>query len=233
MPVADVKKPVAKSSVGGRRRESIRIGRALTRAHNPPRLCGADAKYRRGRPLRGNVEIQQTAGSGRDYAQGNATGKTIWRDVVTVVAGEAVAPIVERMAKLASARNGLERRAVCLKAEVATPYRYWFGFGARSILDRTAVAAGYPINPAIRAPEQTVQKALDILGAEAAEHHLLDIGNSVARGILGIENVRSNGDEHAVVVGNNSGRPRKPAQEDRPSVELAIAVAVFETADAA
>ena len=66
-----------------------------------------------------------------------------------------------------------------------------------------------------------------------AEHHLLDVGHAVAVGILGVDNVRSDGDEHAAVVGNNSGRPRKPAEKDRPRVEPAVAIAVFETADVA
>ena len=78
MPVAEVKKPVANSSVGGRRRDEHRIGGSLTGADDPPGLGWADPKHRCGGPLGGDVEDDRRWNQGR-VALEVMRGKTIWR----------------------------------------------------------------------------------------------------------------------------------------------------------
>ena len=118
-PVAEVKKPDAKSSVGGSRFAHLGVGRALAGADDPPGLGLADPEHRRRRALGGDVERGPPGATERGVALEIARGQDDLPDVVAVAAGEPVPPVVERVPELAAARDRLERRAVGLEPEVA------------------------------------------------------------------------------------------------------------------
>ena len=216
-----------------RRRQTARkhgIGRALTRTDDPPRFRRTDPKHRRGRPLGGDVE---------DHRRGNQGGiafqvmrrQNDLADMIAVVAGEAMSPIVKAMAELPASRDRLKSGTVRLETKVAPTNGDRLGLGPRTVVDRPTVTAGHAIDPTVRTPEQPVEQSLDIFGPEPREHHLLDVGNPVAIDVLGIEDVRRDRDEYAPIVRNNPGRPGKPVHEDGPRFESAVAIAIYQPAD--
>ena len=208
------------------------IGRTLAGPDDPPGLGRADPVDRRGGPFGRDVG-EHRRGRERRVPLQVAGGEEDLADMVAVVAGEAVSPVVEAVAELTAARGRLEARAVGLEAEVAATDRDGLVVRPRRVADVAAVAPRDAVNPAVEAPLEAVHERLDVLGPEAGEDDLLLVGHPVAVGVAGVQDVRGHRDEDPSVVGQHARRPRQVVDEDRAPLVDAVAVAVFEPADVA
>ena len=93
-----------------------------------------------------------------------------------------------------------------------------------------AVAA---VEPAVRAPDEGVERLVRVLVGPAVEQDLrLAVGHVVAVAIGNEQQVRRRADPHAAEADFQAAHQVQPLGEHRALVELAVAVGVFEDQDA-
>ena len=93
------------------------------------------------------------------------------------------------------------------------------------------------VNAVVQSPGQAVHERLAVqpvaLIAEAGEHDLPEVGDAVAIPILQVDEIRLETDVDAAVVGDHGRGIAQLVREDAALVEAAVAVDVFQQADAA
>src|SRR5581483_1538973 len=151
---------------------------------------------------------------------------------VGVVITEPVAPVVAGPAELRLPRLCLDQSLVRLDTKIAaadvdglTPPRCtgWpltpgpfprRGEGRYHLDDAARIAVG-AVEPAVESPGEAVGAVLLVALAEAGEQDDLVVGLAVAVGVLGVEDVRSTDDDHALAPGMHAGGIAEVVEEDR------------------
>ena len=148
------------------------------------------------------------------------------------VPGEkAIAPVVERSAKLALAGDGFELARVGPKAEVVSANGDLLVGGIVRSSDFPIAPAVRAIDPIVEATGQAVHKQLLIALAETGEQHASLIGLAVAVVVSEKPNVRRRRHQHAIVPRQNARRKRKLVGEHSRAFVPAINVAVLQESD--
>src|SRR5262249_49780444 len=148
------------------------------------------------------VGLQHLAGVGRRVARvaaGVALGERVLPGPDGVAVAEPVAPIVAGPAVLRLAALGFEGSVVGPGAEVAA--LDVAGLARLDGFDLAAAVAVGAVDPAVEAVLEAVDEVLRVPLSEAGEQDLAMVGLAVAVAVLGIDNVRGRGDEHALLPG--------------------------------
>src|SRR5262249_14343536 len=101
----------------------------------------------------------------------------------------------------------------------------------RRLHHAAAVAVG-AVDPVVEPPDEAVDAVLLIAREEAGEQDLALIGLAIAIRVLGVEDVRGRGPEHALPPRQAAGREADVVEEDGGLVVLAVVLGRFEELDA-
>ncbi len=166
--------------------------------------------------------------------------------MVRIVVGEIVAPPIEPVPVLRVARERLDPPLVDLQAHASTmriergPLRM---LGPRQraagIAEQFLVDDGFggprvgEVDPVVEPEERSIHRVLRVRAGEAREDDATHVGAAVAVGVLEVKEIRRRGDEHAPFPSHHAGRQHQALRKDTTPIEPAIAIRVFEQADAA
>lgn len=157
--------------------------------------------------------------------------------MIAIVAGESAALIVEAEAVLTAAGFGGQDHGAWVYDEVAPMKIDWLEFWMFQRFTDATVAAGGAVNAVVESPAERVEHslyidALDAFG-KASEDSFTNISLAIAVSVFEIEDVGSCTDKDAAVVTEYGCGPGKVISEDSALLIDAIAVCVFQHADAA
>ena len=149
-----------------------------------------------------------------------------------VVAGEAIAKVVERHAELPVAAGGREFAGARVERKIAPADRQGPGVGGGMprVHDVAAAQSVRDINAAIQCQPRMIGPQLRILLGEAAKPGFARIGAAVAVAVRQIGNLARQRDEQSAFPGLNAGGKQQPVGEHARRFEAAVTVFVGEHA---
>src|SRR6266568_7649824 len=142
------------------------------------------------------------------------------------VADESIAPVIERIAPLAAARDGGKLAGSGIEAEVAAAQIHGRHVGMLEGFDGAAGVGSSAIDAIVQAPVQVVGDLISV-AVKAGENFLAYVGLAVAIGIFEIEDVRGGNDKDAAVPAGDAGGPGDVVGEDGGFFVEAVTVEVF------
>ena len=159
-------------------------------------------------------------------------------NVITVVAGEAPALIVEHQTVLAAARFRLEPLGARIDDEIAPTQVERLFVRPDERGNFAAIRCGGAVDAIIQSPAEAVQHRLHVelirpirrvINREAGEHKLPQVGLAIAVQVLAKENVRRGGDVKPAVRPENARGPGKSDREasEPPQIHFALGCSWF------
>ncbi len=147
-----------------------------------------------------------------------------------VVAAEPVAPVIAAAALLRRARGGFDLERVGAEAKVARAQIDFLAGLGRNDAGKEPAAA---VQPIVETPAKRVDASVGVVVGESGEERFPRVGMAVAVGVGEIQHLGGVADEHAAAPGFHVGGEAQAVAESRRLVELAVAVAIDQAADAA
>src|SRR5947207_2665302 len=130
-------------------------------ANDAPGLFGADAVHLGGGAIHGDAH--QAGRHGVIWISGGVTIiVNVQADVITVVAGETAARIIEAQAMLATTGFRGHGHGARFNHKVAAMKIHWFGLGMFQRFYQPAVAAGRAMDAVVESPDEAVEHALHV-----------------------------------------------------------------------
>ena len=165
--------------------------------------------------------------------------------VVGVVEGEVAAPLVEGVAELGAAGEGLELARARPEADAVVAHVHGRRLrparetdGVAGISEHVLVDDGFgrplvgQVDPVVEAVDGRVDRVLRVREGEAGEERLPAFGAAVAVFVGQVEDVGSGRDEYALAVGHDPRGEHEAIGEDRAPIGAAVFVPVLEQPDA-
>ena len=184
-----------------------------------------------GTPVIGNI-LRHRA----NLQQGRARQILHGHDDMTYVGGvlrdEAVVEVVQGGAELRRSGSRFGPSADRVEPEIRAAYQDGLHFGVAGRRDAAVGAGVGAIDPVIHAEPRVGNAGLLVHFRKAGVKHLAQIGLSVAVGVFQKQDVRRAGDDQPALPRHESADRQDVFGEDGTAPRLAIAIEVFEHADA-
>jgi hypothetical protein len=203
-------------------------------------LVGADGEQGCGTAAGGEPRVvdpfwailENPGWSEEGMSDGGRPGKDEVAYLNPVVTAETPSEVVDVLAELRGAIDGLVFAGIRIDAEIATEIEGRI-LGATWAGDPTSGQAGGEVYPAIGTEEGTIDAELGgLVGGEPGEDHLADLGVAIAVGVLEPEEIGGAGDEETAAPGEETVGEGKVGGEVGAMVPVAAAGGIGEAGDA-